>query len=263
MGEKKMIFDSHAHYDDRAFDVDREYILEQLPRQGIGHVIDVGADLASTERAVQLANTYEYMYAAVGVHPSDVSQLDENALLHLKELCQKEEKVVAVGEIGLDYHYPDTDKSLQQYWFERQLNLAVEVDLPVIIHSRDAAEDTISLMKRAAQVPKRGVIHCYSYSKELAEIFLDMGYYFGIGGVLTFKNGRKLKETVERIPLDRLLLETDCPYLAPMPFRGERNTSMLLPYVIDAFAEIKGISKEEVIEATAENAGRLFGIALH
>lgn len=252
-----MIFESHAHYDDDAFDEDRESLLGSLQQQGIEYVINVGASLASTARAISLAADYDFIYAAAGVHPSDTDELNEENFIWLKGQCKKD-KVVAVGEIGLDYHYPDTNKPIQQKWFVRQLQLANEVQLPVIIHSRDAAKDTLDIMKGEAPVEKGGVIHCYSYTKELARDFLNMGYYFGIGGVLTFKNAKKLREAVEYIPMDRLLIETDSPYLAPEPYRGKRNCSLYLPYVVDALAEIKGLTPEEVITITRENGLSLF-----
>lgn len=252
-----MIFESHAHYDDDAFDEDRESLLGSLQQQGIEYVINVGASLASTARAISLAEDYDFIYAAAGVHPSDTDELNEENFIWLKGQCKKD-KVVAVGEIGLDYHYPDTNKPIQQKWFVRQLQLANEVQLPVIIHSRDAAKDTLDIMKGEAPVEKGGVIHCYSYTKELARDFLNMGYYFGIGGVLTFKNAKKLREAVEYIPMDRLLIETDSPYLAPEPYRGKRNCSLYLPYVVDALAEIKGLTPEEVITITRENGLSLF-----
>ena len=252
-----MIFESHAHYDDDALDEDRESLLGSLQQQGIEYVINVGASLASTARAISLAADYDFIYAAAGVHPSDTDELNEENFIWLKGQCKKD-KVVAVGEIGLDYHYPDTNKPIQQKWFVRQLQLANEVQLPVIIHSRDAAKDTLDIMKGEAPVEKGGVIHCYSYTKELARDFLNMGYYFGIGGVLTFKNAKKLREAVEYIPMDRLLIETDSPYLAPEPYRGKRNCSLYLPYVVDALAEIKGLTPEEVITITRENGLSLF-----
>lgn len=252
-----MIFESHAHYDDDAFEEDRDSLLHAMNQQGIGYIIDVGASLSSTKQAISLAEKYPFVYAAAGVHPSDTDELNEENFQWLKNQCQRK-KVVAVGEIGLDYHYPDTNKEEQQLWFSRQLQLANEVQLPVIIHSRDAAKDTIDIMKKEAPVEKGGVVHCYSYTKELAREFLDMGYYFGIGGVLTFKNGRKLREAVEYIPMDRLLVETDSPYLAPEPYRGKRNCSLYLPYVVEELAKIKGISAREVIDITRENGCRLF-----
>ena len=201
-----------------------------------------------------MSEQYPFIYAAVGVHPSDTEELDEEKMAWLKEVSKKE-KVVAIGEIGLDYYWPEPDREIQKKWFIRQMELAQEVNLPVIIHSRDAAQDTIEILK---QFPANGVIHCYSYTKESAKEFLKMGYYFGIGGVLTFKNAKKLKEAVMEIPMDRILLETDSPYLAPEPNRGKRNSSLNIPYVVKELAQLKGITEEEVINITTENTKRLF-----
>jgi TatD DNase family protein len=206
--------------------------------------------------AVALAQAYPHVYAAVGLHPDEVGVLDEEHMAILKEQC-RQEKVVAVGEIGLDYYWDNESHEIQKKWFIRQLKLAREMNLPVIIHSRDAAEDTLQIMKAHAQ-GLRGVIHCFSYSKELAEEYVKMGFHIGVGGVVTFKNGRKLKEVVEAIPLSRILLETDCPYLAPEPYRGKRNQSSYLTYVAKAIAEIKGVTCEEVVAQTEQNAKELF-----
>lgn len=252
-----MIFDTHAHYDDEAFEEDREELLLSLSAQGIGKVINIGASLQSTKTTVELAQRYPFLYAAVGVHPEGVTELTEESMDWLKELC-KLEKTVAVGEIGLDYYWDEPERDLQKQWFRRQLQLAKEVKLPVVIHSREAAKDTIDIMKEEHSEEIGGVIHCYSYTRESARTFLDMGFSFGIGGVLTFKNAKKLKEAVEYIPMDRILLETDCPYLAPVPHRGKRNSSLYLPYVVEELASIKGISREEVERITMENAHRVF-----
>ena len=201
-----------------------------------------------------MSEQYPFIYAAVGVHPSDTEELNEEKMVWLKEVSKKE-KVVAIGEIGLDYYWPEPDREIQKKWFIRQMELAQEVNLPVIIHSRDAAQDTIEILK---QFPANGVIHCYSYTKESAKEFLKIGYYFGIGGVLTFKNAKKLKEAVMEIPMDRILLETDSPYLAPEPNRGKRNSSLNIPYVVKELAQLKGITEEEVINITTENTKRLF-----
>lgn len=254
-----MIFETHAHYDDSCFDEDRDLILGQMKEAGIGRIINVGASIDSTQTTIKLAEKYDFVYAAVGVHPSDISDLNEETFAWLKEQI-KAPKTVAVGEIGLDYYWdkePEVQAN-QRYWFGRQLELARETNLPVIIHSRDAGADTMQVMKEhhAEEIP--GVIHCYSYSKEMALEFIKMGYYIGIGGVVTFKNARKLVETVEAIPLERILIETDCPYMAPEPFRGKRNSSLYLPYVIEKIAELKNISKEEIEKITEENARRLF-----
>ncbi len=254
-----MIFETHAHYDDERFAEDRDTLLASMPERGIGRIINVGSTLASTKETLAIAQRYPYVYAAVGVHPSEIGDLNEETFAWLKEQT-RQEKTVAVGEIGLDYYWdkePEVQKA-QRYWFRRQMELAREESLPVIIHSRDAAEDTMRLMQEihAEEIP--GVIHCYSYSKEMALEFVKMGYRIGVGGVVTFKNARKLKETVEAVPMEAILLETDCPYMAPEPHRGTRNDSSNIPYVVNTIAQIKGISAEEVEQVTWENAMRLF-----
>ena len=254
-----MIFETHAHYDDAKFDTDREMLLAELPQRGISPVINVGSSIATTKTTLSLAQEYPFLYAAVGVHPSDVDDLNEDTYAWLKQQTTLQ-KTVAVGEIGLDYYWdkePEVQNA-QRYWFRRQMELARETNLPVIIHSRDAAADTMEVMKavHAEEIP--GVIHCYSYSREMAQEFIKMGYYIGVGGVVTFKNAKKLKETVEAIPLERILLETDCPYMTPEPHRGTRNDSSNIPFVIAKIAELKEITAEEVERVTEENAGRLF-----
>lgn len=252
-----MIFDTHAHYDDERFDEDRDALLASMKEAGIGNIVNIGANMASSQRSLDLAEQYEFMYAAVGVHPSDCAELDDEKIEFLKGMSSFP-KCVAIGEIGLDYYWPEPDHELQKKWFKRQIALAREVKLPVIIHSRDAAADTVSILKSENARELGGVVHCFSYSKEIAEECVKMGFYIGIGGVLTFKNGRKMREVVETIPMDRIILETDCPYLAPEPFRGKRNSSLYLPYVVTAMAQIKGISEEEVIKITEENAKKMY-----
>lgn len=252
-----MIFETHAHYDDAKFDTDREMLLAELPQRGISPVINVGSSIATTKTTLSLAQEYPFLYAAVGVHPSDVDDLNEDTYAWLRQQTTLQ-KTVAVGEIGLDYYWPEPDHETQKKWFLRQLELAREIKKPVIIHSRDAAKDTVDLMTEAHAEEIGGVIHCYSYTKEMAKVFLDMGFYFGIGGVLTFKNAKKLKEAVEYIPMDRIVLETDCPYLAPEPNRGKRNSSLNIPYVIAAMAQIKGITEEEVRKAAWDNSLKLY-----
>lgn len=255
---KPMIFESHAHYDSRKYDEDREELMNSMQENGIGTIINVGATWKSVTTVVELAEKYPFMYAAVGLHPDEVGDLNEERFEFLKLQCQNE-KVVAIGEIGLDYYWDNESHDVQKEWFIRQLDLARELDLPVIIHSRDAAEDTLKIMKEYAQ-GLQGVIHCFSYSKELAEEYVKMGFYIGVGGVVTFKNGKKLKEVVEAIPLERILLETDCPYLAPEPYRGKRNNSLYIPHIAQAIADIKGITYEEVVAQTEQNGKELFGI---
>ena len=253
------MIDSHALYDDKAFDEDRDLLLSTVFESGIRKVINVGASMRSCRETIKLAEKYEQIYAAIGVHPSDTAELTEEDMNWLKEKSSLE-KVVAIGEIGLDYYWDEPDREIQKKWFRRQLALAKEVSLPVIIHSRDAAADTIEIMKEYGSGEIPGVIHCYSYTKESAREFLEMGYSFGIGGVLTFKNAKKLKEAVANIPMDRILIETDCPYLAPEPNRGKRNSSLYIPYIVQVMSQIKGISEEEVIRITSDNTERLFHI---
>ena len=254
-----MIFETHAHYDDERFTEDQDALIKSMPEKGIGRIINVGSSIESTKTTLELAKKYDYVYAAVGVHPSDIDGLNEDTFAWLKEQTAWE-KTVAIGESGLDYYWdkePEVQER-QREWFRRQMELAREVNLPVIIHSRDAAEDTMRLMKEihAQEIP--GVIHCYSYSREMAQEFIKMGYYIGVGGVVTFKNAKKLKETVEAIPLERILLETDCPYMAPEPHRGTRNDSSNIPYVIAKIAELKQVSEAEVERVTEQNARTLF-----
>ncbi len=252
-----MIFESHAHYDDDAFDEDRESLIESLQENRIEYVINVGASMESTERTYELAKKYPFIYAAVGVHPSDTLSLTDRDMDRLKELAA-DEKVVAIGEIGLDYYWDEPDREIQKKWFKRQIALAKEVDLPIIIHSREAAKDTLDILHEHDTGNYRGVMHCFSYSPEIAGEVVKMGFYIGVGGVCTYKNAKKLVEVVEEIPLEHILLETDCPYLTPVPYRGKRNSSLYLPYVVEKIAEIKGVTAEEVERVTYENAMKLF-----
>lgn len=252
-----MIFESHAHYDDEAFDEDRETLLGSFAENGIDTVINIGASLESCRKTIALMERYAFIYGAMGVHPGETGELDEKGFQWLRECCGLE-KVVAVGEIGLDYYWKEPETAVQKRWFERQLGLAKEVGLPVIIHSRDAAKDTLDMMKSAHAEEIGGVIHCFSYTKEIAREYLNMGFYFGIGGVVTFGNARKLREAVAYIPTDRILLETDSPYLSPEPFRGKRNSSLNLSYIAEEIAVLKGVSREAIYAATHENAERLF-----
>lgn len=261
-----MIFESHAHYDDRQFDVDRETLLENLPFQNVGVIVNVGSDIRSSKESITLAHQYDYIYAAIGVHPDEVDTMKEADMEELSHMA-KEDKVVAIGEIGLDYFRKEGNayKSVQKEWFCRQLDLAKEIEKPVIIHSRDAAEDTIQILrdfrKENPQIENPGVIHCYSYSPELAKEYVAMGFYIGIGGVVTFKNAKKLVETVAQIPLERILVETDSPYLCPEPNRGKRNDSSQIRYVIDRIANIRGIAPEEVEKQTEMNARKMYRLS--
>ena len=252
-----MIFETHAHYDDEAYNEDREAVVDSLLEGGIGKVVNIAASISSCKKTMALMEKYPFVYGALGVHPTETEELTEEDFLWLKEQC-KLKKCVAVGEIGLDYYWDEPDREIQKKWFIRQLELARECKLPVVIHSRDAAADTIEIMKQYHAEEIGGVIHCFSYTKESAEIFLKMGFYIGIGGVITFKNAKKLKEAVEIIPLDRIVLETDAPYLAPEPYRGKRNSSLYIPYIIEEIARIKQVSPKEVEEQTYKNALALY-----
>lgn len=253
-----MIIDTHAHYDDEQFDGDREELLGRMEEEGIGAIVNAGSTIPSWDRIKQLTEKYSFIYGAVGVHPDEVGTLDQESFQKMRELLDCD-KIVAVGEIGLDYYWDKEGHDLQKKWFIRQLELAGEKEMPVMIHSREAAADTMEIMKQYAGGMK-AVIHCYSYSPEMAREYVKMGYFIGVGGVVTFKNARKLKETVKEIPLESIVLETDCPYLAPEPFRGKRNSSLNLPYVAREIAAIKEISCEEVIEQTEINARRLYNL---
>ena len=251
-----MIFDTHAHYDDEQFDADREELLNSMAEQGVGTIVNVSASYPSCEQVTEMVQKYPFMYAAVGVNPDHVGELNEETFVRMKKLFAND-KVIAVGEIGLDYYWDNESHDLQKAWFIRQLELARELDLPVLIHSREAAADTMDIMKEHAEGIS-GVIHCYSYSKEMAREYVKMGFYIGVGGVVTFKNARKLKETVVEIPLTSIVLETDCPYLAPEPNRGKRNNSAYIRYVAEEIAKIKGITYEEVVAQTEENARKMY-----
>lgn len=252
-----MIFDTHAHYDDDAFREDREALLKSLPEHGIEAVVNIGANIQTTKNTLELTRKYPYVYGAVGVHPSETEELND-ALLDWLGHAAKEPKVVAIGEIGLDYHWDTPGREVQKTWFIRQMELAKSVGLPIVVHSRDAAQDTLDIIKQHNAGETGGVIHCFSYGPELAREYLKMGFYLGIGGVLTFANAKKLKEVVAEIPLERLVLETDCPYLSPVPNRGKRNSSLNLPYVVEEISRIKGITQEEVIAVTSKNARELY-----
>ncbi|MDO4805517.1 MAG: TatD family hydrolase [Lachnospiraceae bacterium] len=282
-----MIIDTHAHYDDEAFDEDREQLLASLGDHNIGLVLDVGSTKESLPKIRELISKYDLLYGAIGLHPDEIGDLTPELLQQMRQDMENP-KVVAVGEIGLDYYWNKEAKELQKEAFRQQIRLAQEFGKPVVIHSREAAADTLEIVQEmygkgspwetlygaATSAPKssgqansadrktvrKGVMHCYSYSVEHARIYTrELGFYLGIGGVVTFKNAKKLREVVADTPFEYLLLETDCPYLAPVPYRGKRNNSLYLPYVVQAIAEIKGVAPEEVERVTEENARRLFG----
>lgn len=252
-----MIIDTHAHYDDESFDEDRDDLLTGMKSRGVERIVTVGADIATSKAAIELTKKYPFVYGAIGVHPSDVTELDEEKIAWLLEMS-REDKIVAIGEIGLDYHYDEPLPEIQKKWFIRQLALAREAGLPVIIHSRDAAEDTLQIMQENHAEELGGVVHCFSYSLEMAKEYVKMGFYIGLGGVCTFKNAKKVKKVAAEIPLEKIVLETDCPYLAPEPNRGKRNDSANLIYVAREIAALRGISEEEVIRQTRDNACRLY-----
>lgn len=252
-----MIFDTHAHYDDEQFDEDRDELLASMQACGVEAVTNIGASLATSQNTIELTKKYPFVYGAIGVHPNEVDDLNEDGIAWLKENSGLP-KIVAIGEIGLDYYWDEPGREVQKKWFLRQLELAREVKLPVVIHSRDAAKDTLDIMKSFHSENLGGVIHCFSYTKEMAREYLNMGFFLGIGGVVTFKNAKKLKEVVEYMPMEQMVLETDCPYLSPVPNRGKRNSSLNLPYVVEEVARLKGISVDEVIEITNRNAKTMY-----
>lgn len=253
-----MLFDTHAHMDDRAFDEDREALLAAYPRQGIGLIMNPGCSLASSKAASKLSSRYDYVYSAVGSHPDAADEVNETVLEEYRRLVRKNPKIRAVGEIGLDYHYEDIPREIQQRAFRLQMALARELDLPVIIHEREAHEDGLKIIAEFPEVT--GVFHCYSGSAEMAKYLVSKGWYIGFTGVLTFKNARKAVETAQAIPLDRIVLETDCPYMSPEPFRGKRNDPGKIYRMAQKLAEIRGLTEEEIQEITMANGKRLYRI---
>ena len=253
-----MLFDTHAHMDDHAFDEDRAELLASLPGQGLALVMNPGCSLASSYNAVKLANSHDYIYAAVGSHPDVADEVNENTLAEYRKLCKLNSKVKAIGEIGLDYHYEDIPREIQLKAFRAQMELARELNLPVIVHERDAHEDGMQVVRDFPDVT--GVFHCYSGSAEMARQLVDKGWYIGFTGVLTFKNARKAVEVAASIPLDRIVLETDCPYMAPEPFRGKRNDPGKIYRMAEKLAEIRGLSVEEIHAITVENGKKLYRI---
>ena len=253
-----MLFDTHAHMDDRAFDEDREELLAGLPAQGLALVMNPGCSLASSYNAVKLAGAYDYIYAAVGSHPDAADEVNEEVLDEYRKLCKLNPKVKAIGEIGLDYHYEDIPRKLQLKAFRAQMELARELNLPVIVHERDAHEDGMAVVREFPEVT--GVFHCYSGSAEMARQLVERGWYIGFTGVLTFKNARKAVEVAASIPLERIVLETDCPYMSPEPFRGKRNDPGKLYRMAEKLAEIRGLTVDEIHAITVENGKRLYRI---
>ena len=252
-----MLFDTHAHLNDRAFQEDRDDLIAALPQQGVGLVMNPGCNLADSRLSVELAEKYPFLYAAVGSHPDSADEVDEGVIAQYRQLC-RHEKVKAIGEIGLDYHYEDIPREIQKKAFILQMELARETGLPVIVHERDAHDDGLQIVKDFPEVS--GVFHCYSGSAEMARQLVDLGWYIGFTGVLTFKNARKAVETAQSIPLERIVLETDCPYMAPEPFRGKRNHPGYLYRMAEKLAELRGLEVEEVHAITTQNGKRLYNI---
>ncbi len=253
-----MIFETHAHYDDKAFDSDRDELIPKLKEEGIEKIVNIAVNRETCEKTLSLIEKYPFFYGALGFHPSDVSDFDEEQYDFIKEKAGHE-RVVAIGEIGLDYYWDRSEREVQKRAFIEQLKLAGELKLPVVIHSREAAKDTMDIIKEYGK-GLSGVIHCYSYHVQDALEYVRMGFYIGIGGVITFQNAHKLREVAEAVPIDNIVIETDCPYLAPMPYRGKRNCSFYLTYVIDKLAEIRGMTYEEVERVTYENAVSMYRV---
>lgn len=254
-----MLVDSHAHLDDKRFDNDREDIIKNLKENNIEFIVNPGADLETSKKAVNLAKNNDNIYAAVGVHPHDVKDMDKNTIEELRKLAE-EEKVVAIGEIGLDYYYDNSPRELQKKWFREQIKLAKELDLPIIIHDRDAHEDTYNILKEENDEKLRGIMHCYQSSLEMSSQFIDLGFFISLAGPITFKNAKTPKEVAKGVSLDNLLIETDSPYLTPHPYRGKRNEPKHVKYVAQTIADLKNISIEEVMEKTRNNTKKIFGI---
>ena len=255
-----MIFETPAHYDDEKFDPDRVELLSHLLRENnIGKIVNVGATFKGCKESIALAEKYDDVYAAIGIHPEEIDEINDEVIEWLRQNSSNP-KVVAIGEIGLDYYWvkEEEQRAKQRLWFNKQMDLAKELEMPVIIHSRDAAEDTLNTIKLYNNSHVKGIVHCYSYSKEIAMEYVKMGWYIGVGGVVTFKNAKKLVETVDAVPLESIVLETDCPYMAPVPHRGERNSSIFLSHVAEKIAEIKNISVAEVENVTYQNALNIY-----
>lgn len=254
-----MIIDSHAHYDDEKYDEDREEVINSMHANGVEAVVNIGTSVQSSQNSIDLAHKYDNVYAVVGIHPDEIEGDIAEIIASIKAFAS-DEKVVAIGEIGLDYSYYKDNKELQKQWFDTQLRLAKELKLPFVIHSRDAAKDTFDMIKANHEEGVKGIIHCFSYSKEIAREYVKMGYYIGVGGVVTFKNAISLKEVVADIPIENIVLETDAPYLAPVPYRGKRNNSIYIKYIAEEIARIKGITTQEVIDITTDNTKNVYNL---
>lgn len=254
-----MLIDSHAHLDDRRFDLDRDTLIKKLKNENIDIVINPGADLKTSIKAVELSKKYDNIYAAVGIHPHDVKYIDENTIYELEKLS-KNDKVIAIGEIGLDYYYDNSPRELQKKWFREQIKLAKKLNLPIIVHDRDAHKDTFDIIKEEQDGSLSGVLHCYSGGVELAKEFIKLGFYISFAGPLTFKNAKTPKEVAKEIPIDKILIETDSPYLTPHPYRGKRNNPTYVYYVAEMLAQVKNMTFKEIAEITSSNTKNLFNI---
>lgn len=254
------IFESHAHYEDEAFNEDREALLASLPENGIEYVINVGSTMETSHKTVDLVSKYDFMYGALGIHPSEIRGVTDSDMEWIEKEAAVNPKILAIGEIGLDYYWDKDNKEAQKNYFERQINIARKLGKPIIVHSRDAAKDTYECMRDFGARECGGVVHCFSYSAEEAAKYLDMGFYIGLGGVVTFKNAAKVKEVAAYVPIDRILLETDCPYMAPEPHRGRRNSSLYIPHIAQTIADIKNMDYEDVVAITNNNACSMYGI---
>jgi len=256
---REMLFDSHAHIDSKKFDKDRDEVIKRAKANGVHFIMNPGVDLESSKQAIELAEKHEGIYAAVGYHPHEAKHMDDSMLELLKSMASHE-KVRAIGEIGLDYHYEHSPRKVQKEWFIKQIRLAKSLDLPVIIHDRDANADTLTILKKENAFESGVLMHCYSGSKEMAEQYIELGAYISLAGPVTFKNAKTPKAVAEYVPLDRILIETDAPYLTPEPNRGKRNESAYVEYICNQIAQLKEISFEKVAEATTANAKKLFKI---
>ncbi len=255
------LFDSHSHYNDEKFDIDREDILKKIFDFGVTKIVIAGYDVESSKKAIEISKNYEFVYSICGISPNDVPESEEELNKNLEEIRQiaKEQKVVAIGEIGLDYHWNTENKEIQKHTFINQIKLANELNLPIVIHTREATIDTIDILKEHLPI-KRGVFHCCPLNRELVKEALKLDFYISLAGPITFKNSKNADEIIQMIPMDKMLIETDCPYLSPEPHRGERNDSRNMIYQIEMISEVKGITKEEVAKKTYENAKNIFNI---
>ncbi len=255
-----MLFDTHAHYDDARFDADRFELLKSMPENNVGLIMNACTNLGDVPKIIEMCNSFDYVYGAVGFYPHDTEDMTDADLDAMRQIVRDNPKIKVIGEIGLDYHYDGTPRDIQKKRFADQIDLASELGLPIMIHDRDAHGDTMDILRAKRSVLTGGVFHCYSGSAEMAKEVLNMGFYIAFGGSLTFKNARRTVEVAEFAPMDRIVTETDAPYLAPVPMRGQRNTSILMKYVAAKLAEIKGVDVAEIEAATWENGKRCFGI---